>query len=126
MRRVSGREGRGGARWLATPWGMLIAIPAGRRAPSASPRRRISTGWWVSLDELSSRSVTVSSHSDFIAALRGLSRSGVLLAYRIELAWHRGQEEVRFSRSPAVINSAAMVPGDKPGFHPQLRERICD
>ena len=113
-------------RWLATPWGMLIAIPAGRRAPSVSPRRRISTGWWVSLDELSNRFRTVAPHSDFIAALRGLSRSGVLLAYRIEPVWHRGQEGVRFSRSPAVIHSAAMVPGDKPGFHPQLRERICD
>ena len=88
--------------------------------------RQISTGWWVSLDELSSRSVTVASYSDFIVALRGRSRSGVLLAYSIELAWHRGQEEVRFSRSPAVINSAAVVPGDKPEFHPQLRERICE
>ena len=88
--------------------------------------RQISTGWWVSLDQLRDRSGTAARHSDLIAALRGLSRSGALLAYRIEPVWHRGQEGVRFSRSPGVINSAEMVPGDKPGFHPQLRERICD
>ncbi len=98
------------ARWL---W--LLA-----RAHAA----QLSTGWWVSLDQLHARSGSAARHSDFVAALRALSRSGGLLAYRIEPVWHRGQEGVRFSRSPAAINSAAMVPGDNPGFHPQLQECI--
>ena len=58
---------------------------------------QISTGWRVSLDQLRNRSGSAERHSDFVAALRGLSRSGVLLAYRIEPAWHRGQEGGRFS-----------------------------
>ena len=137
--------------WRTTPGGIVIAVPVWlldairrRRVLAITPgyfaltggierwlwlfarahAAQLSTGWWVSLDQLRDRSGSAARHSDFIAALRGLSRSGVLLAYRIEPVWHRGQEGVRFSRSPGVINSAAMVPGDKPGFHPQLRERI--
>ncbi len=87
---------------------------------------KLCTGWWVALDHLRRRSGTAARHSDFIAALRNRSRSGVLLAYSLELSWHRGQEGVWFRRSPAVINSAALVPGDKPRFHPQLRESICE
>ena len=139
--------------WRRTPDGIVISVPvwlldaiSRRRVLAITPgyfaltggierwlwlfarahAAQLSTGWWVPLDQLRDRSGTAARHSDFIATLRSLSRSGMLLAYRIEPVWHRGQEGVRFSRSPAAIHSAAMVPGDKPGFHPQLRERICD
>ncbi len=88
--------------------------------------QQISTGWWISLDQLRDRSGSAARHSDFVAALRRLSQSGRLLAYRIEPVRHRGEEGLRFSRSTVRVHSAALVPGDKPGFDPQLRERICE
>ncbi|MDA8247703.1 MAG: replication initiator protein A [Rhodospirillales bacterium] len=139
--------------WRTTPDGIVITVPVWlldaiirRRVLAITPRyfelmggierwlwlfarahaAQISTGWWVSLDQLRDRSGSAARHSDFVAALRGLSRSGVLLSYRIELGRHRGQEGVRFSLSPVATHSAAMVPGEKPGFHPQFREHACE
>jgi len=139
--------------WRATPAGIVITVPdwlvasiVQRRVLAIEPRyfaltggierwlwllarkhaQQISTGWWISLDQLRDRSGSAARHSDFVAAVRRLSQSGRLLAYRIEPVRHRGEEGLRFSRSPIAIHSAALVPGDKPGFDPQLRERICE
>ena len=139
--------------WRATPEGIVITVPdwlltsiAKRRVLAIEPgyfaltggierwlwllarkhAQQISTGWWISLDQLRDRSGSAARHSDFVAALRSLSQSGRLLAYCIEPVWHRGEEGLRIGRWTVPIHSAAMVPGDNPGFHPQLRERICE
>jgi len=85
-----------------------------------------STGWQISFDALHARSGSASQHCHFAAALRRIAQSGRLLAYRIEPVQHCGKEGLRIGRWTVPIHSAALVPGDKPGFDPQLRERIYE
>ncbi|EGO93789.1 replication initiator protein A [Acidiphilium sp. PM] len=129
--------------WEMTPAGVLLTLPEWllmavrqRRVLSIDPdyfgltggiRRWLwllarkhaaqqSTGWVVSFDLLHARSGSVARHCDFVAALRRLARSGRLLTYRLDPVWHRGKEGVRIGRYAVPIHSAALVPGDNPGF----------
>ena len=103
---------RGIERWL---W-----LLAGKHA------QQISTGWWISLDHLRDRSGRAAWHSDFAVALRRIAQSGRLLTYRVEPLQHCGNEGISIGRWAVPVHSAALVPGDKQGFDPQLRERICE
>lgn len=87
---------------------------------------QLSTGWQISFAALHARSGSASQHCHFVAALRRIAQSGRLLAYRIEPVQHCGKEGLRIGRSAVPVHSAALVPGDKPGFDPQLQERICE
>jgi hypothetical protein len=82
---------------------------------------RISTGWEIPLATLHDRSGSLARPADFIVELRRIARRNVLPGYTLSIAWHRGEERLRAVRSTEPIHSAAAVPGDKPGFHPQNR-----
>ena len=85
-----------------------------------------STGWRISFDALHARSGSATRHCHFVAALRRIAQSGRLLTYRVEQVQHCGNEGLSIGRWAVPVHSADLVPGDKPGFDPQLRERICE
>ena len=85
-----------------------------------------STGWRISFDALHARSGSATRHCHFVAALPRIAQSGRLLTYRVEPVQHCGNERLSISRWAMPVHSAALVPGDKPGFDPQLRGRICE
>ena len=78
-----------------------------------------STGWEISLLALHARSGSLARPTDFIADLRRIARTNALPGYRLSLVRRAGEERLRAVRSAEPIPSAAMVPGDKPGIHPQ-------
>jgi len=78
-----------------------------------------STGWEISLLALYARSASLARPTDFVADLRRVARANALPGYRLSLVRRAGEERLRATRSAEPIPSAAMVPGDKPGIHPQ-------
>ncbi len=78
-----------------------------------------STGWEISLLALHARSGSLARPTDFVADLRRIARANALPGYRLSLVRRAGEERLRAARSAEPIPSAAMVPGDKPGIHPQ-------
>lgn len=78
-----------------------------------------STGWEISLLALHARSGSLARPTDFVADLRRIARANALPGYRLGLVQRSGEERLRAVRSAELIPSAAIVPGDKPGIHPQ-------
>ena len=78
-----------------------------------------STGWEISLLALHARSGSLARRTDFVADLRRIARANALPGYRLSLVRRAGEERLRAVRSAEPIPSAAIVPGDKPGIHPQ-------
>ena len=78
-----------------------------------------STGWEISLLALHARSGSLARPTDFVADLRRIARANALPGYRLSLVRRAGEERLRAVRPAEPIPSAEMVPGDKPGIHPQ-------
>jgi plasmid replication initiation protein len=78
-----------------------------------------STGWEISLLALYTRSGSLARPSDFVADLRRIARANALPGYRLSLVRRAGEERLRAAQSAEPIPSAAIVPGDNTGIHPQ-------
>ena len=134
-------------RWARTDGGLMIVVPDWLLAAVVERRRVLridpaylrlsggiarwlwrllrrhahekSTGWEIPLLALYARSGSLGRPPDFVADLRRIARANALPGYRLSLVWRVGEERLRAVRSAEPIPSAATVPGDKPGIHPQ-------
>lgn len=84
-----------------------------------------STGWEISLLALHARSGSLARPTDFVADLRRIARTNALPGYRLSLVRRGGEERLHAAQSAEPVPSAAMVPGDKPGFYPQKGGPRC-